>query len=50
MPFMKCQKNNKSGWKYGAGGHCYTGKQARQQAGLQAKAIHTAKYMATKGK
>lgn len=39
MPIKKCQKNKQKGLKYGDSGHCYTGKDAREKAGKQARAI-----------
>lgn len=32
MPLKKCSSNNKSGWKWGDKGHCYTGKDAKKKA------------------
>lgn len=39
MPLMKCSKDGKSGWKYGDGGHCYTGPGAKKAAIKQGIAI-----------
>ena len=47
MPVMKCQKNGKPGWRWGASGTCYTytpgnqksSNRAKQKAYLQAAAI-----------
>ena len=43
MPIMRCTKNGKSGYKYGASGHCYTGAGARAKAAKQGKAIKSKK-------
>jgi hypothetical protein len=32
MPLKRCSKDNKSGWKYGDSGHCYTGPGAKKKA------------------
>jgi len=44
---MKCKKGGKSGYKYGASGHCYTGPGARAKAAKQGRAIKTSQ---SKGK
>lgn len=44
MPLKKCQKNSKSGWKWGDQGTCYTGKNARQKALMQGRAIEASKH------
>ena len=32
MPLKKCQKDGKSGWKFGDSGHCYTGPGGKKKA------------------
>ena len=44
MPLMRCTKDNKSGWKFGKSGHCYTGPGARQKAIKQGQAIEISKH------
>lgn len=44
MPFMRCTKDGKSGWKWGEHGHCYTGKDAKKKADEQRKAIEYNKH------
>lgn len=39
MPFKKCQRKGKSGWKYGDSGTCYTGKGGKAKATKQMRAI-----------
>lgn len=39
MPLMKCRRKNKSGWKYGESGRCYLGKDAKEKAKKQGRAI-----------
>jgi len=39
MPLKKCQKNGKSGWKWGDSGKCYTGPGAKKKAIKQGIAI-----------
>lgn len=48
MPLMKCQKDGKSGWKYGPEGHCYTGPDAKQQATKQGQAIEISRHKKAK--
>jgi len=43
MPIQKCQKNGKSGSKFGSKGTCYTGKGARGKAAKQGRAIQANK-------
>lgn len=43
MPIMRCTKNGKDGWKYGKDGKCYTGKDAKEKAIKQGKAIKASK-------
>jgi hypothetical protein len=50
MPFMKCQSRGKKGVKYGGSGHCYTGKDAMEQATQQMKAIKASQAAAKKKK
>ena len=40
---MKCQKKNKSGYKYGKSGKCYTGPKAKEKAKKQGRAIALSK-------
>ena len=47
MPFQKCQKDNKTGIRWGRHGTCYTGKDAKKKADRQRKAIEISKH--TKG-
>lgn len=44
MPLMKCEKNGKSGWKYGESGSCYIGTNAKKEAVKQAVAIGKGKF------
>lgn len=44
MPIMRCQKNGKSGFKYGESGACYTGPGAREKAKKQGQAIEISKH------
>lgn len=44
MPIMKCQKNGKTGFKYGETGACYTGPGAREKARKQGQAIEISKH------
>jgi hypothetical protein len=39
MPLMQCTKNGKTGWKWGEGGNCFIGTNAKQKAINQALAI-----------
>lgn len=39
MPVQPCVANSKKGYKWGNKGHCYTGKDAKEKAALQGKAI-----------
>ena len=32
MPLKKCSENEKSGWKWGDSGKCYTGREAKKKA------------------
>lgn len=32
MPLKRCSDGGKDGWKWGDQGHCYTGKEGKQQA------------------
>lgn len=38
MPLQQCEKDGKSGWKYGEG-TCYTGENAKKRAERQGRAI-----------
>lgn len=44
MPIKKCQKDGKSGYKYGDSGTCYTGPGAREKAAKQGRAIEISKH------
>lgn len=44
MPIKKCQKDGKSGWKFGDSGTCYTGPFGKAKAQKQAKAMFTNGY------
>ena len=37
MPIMPCQKDNKSGWKFGESGFCYTYTKGNKQSEATAK-------------
>lgn len=39
MPVKRCQKDGKSGWKWGDEGKCYTGEDAKEKAATQGRAI-----------
>ena len=39
MPVMPCTSGGKRGYKYGKGGKCYTGKDAKARAAKQGAAI-----------
>ena len=39
MPIKRCRKDNKPGYKWGDQGKCYTGKDAKEKALKQARAI-----------
>lgn len=43
MPIKRCQKEGKSGHKYGDSGRCYTGKDSRKKAERQMRAIKARK-------
>lgn len=43
VPIKPCQHNNKPGFKYGDGGKCYTGDQARAKAATQGRAIEASR-------
>jgi len=43
MPRKRCQKNGKKGWKWGNKGTCYTGKDAKEKADRQGRAIKSQK-------
>lgn len=47
MPFQSCQKDGKTGTKWGKHGACYTGKDAKKKAEKQRRAIEISKH--TKG-
>jgi len=40
MPIMRCQKDGKSGYKWGESGVCFTGSNARARATAVARAVH----------
>ena len=39
MPVQRCTKNGKKGWKWGANGTCYIGRDAKEKAERQGRAI-----------
>lgn len=39
MPIMRCQKDGKSGYKFGPSGTCFTGPGAKEKARKQGAAI-----------
>ena len=43
MPIKSCQKGNKSGFKWGDSGTCYTGPEAKKKAHKQGVAIEMSK-------
>lgn len=43
MPLKRCQKKGKKGWKWGDSGFCYTGKDAKEKAAKQGRAIKAQK-------
>lgn len=50
MPIKPCTKDGKSGFKYGDGGHCYTGPGAREKAAKQGRAIEISRHTHTKSR
>lgn len=44
MPIKKCKSKNKTGYKYGSSGKCYTGKNAKSMANKQKKAMIKSGY------
>lgn len=44
MPIKKCQKDGKSGWKFGDSGTCYIGPSGKAKAQKQAKAMFANGY------
>ena len=44
MPLKRCYENKKLGWKWGTKGKCYTGKDAKEKAIEQMKAIFKSGY------
>lgn len=40
---MRCEKDNKKGWKWGESGTCYIGAKARERALDQGRAIQASK-------
>lgn len=44
MPIKRCQKDGKSGWKFGDSGTCYTGPSGKAKAQKQAKAMFANGY------
>lgn len=44
MPIKKCQKDGKSGWKFGNSGTCYIGPSGKAKAQKQAKAMFANGY------
>lgn len=43
MPIEKCQRDGKSGYRWGKAGVCYTGSDAKRRAEIQGKAIEASK-------
>lgn len=43
MPLKRCQVNNQQGWKWGDSGKCFTGKDAKEKAAEQGRAIEASK-------
>ena len=43
MPVKKCQKDGEKGYKWG-NQHCYTGKDAKQKAAKQGRAIEISRH------
>lgn len=39
MPVKRCQKNGKSGHKFGDSGKCFTGKRSQTKAARQGQAV-----------
>lgn len=39
MPVQKCTSSNKSGYKFGVGGKCFTGRGSKARATRQGRAI-----------
>lgn len=50
MPIMPCNKDGKSGWKYGANGTCFTESNGKTQAEAQGRAIEARKTKDKKDK
>jgi hypothetical protein len=50
MPIMKCQKDGKSGYKWGEGGNCIIGENAKKIVIKQGLAINYKKYGKNGGK
>lgn len=48
MPTQPCTTNGKSGFKYGAGGKCYTGEDAKAKADAQGRAIKASQHNAVR--
>ena len=44
MPIKKCIKNGKTGYKFGDNGVCFIGKDAKEKALKQSKAIFASGY------
>lgn len=43
MPIMRCVINGQVGYKFGVSGKCYVGKDAKEKAEQQGKAIESSK-------
>lgn len=43
MPVMRCQKNGRSGYKWGSQGFCYVGQGAKAKAQRQGRAVEAGK-------
>lgn len=50
MPIQKCETHGKQGVKYGEGGKCYTGPDAKKKASKQGQAIEISKHATTPAK
>ena len=44
MPVQRCQKNGRSGYKWGQSGTCYVGRGAKARAERQGRAIRASGY------
>jgi hypothetical protein len=44
MPLKRCTSGGKSGYKWGDSGKCYTGKDAKEKAMRQGRAVEMSKH------